>query len=383
MITMMENDESIIEYYAESRNLQSETQRNYTIYLRHYTEYFQMSLKELLDEAEEEEEQGIRWKHRTLKKRLIEYRTHLYNTYAPSTAKSRFNKIQAFYRHFDIEIHPLPKFNVKNLEKLPPTKYTSLPDKEVIRAAVDIATPVMKAIILFMSSSGCGRAETLSLSVADYIEATKEYHQGGEIQEIIETVDKIDDVVPTFDVLRRKTNKYYVTFCSPEAVHAINTHLLNRNTLTPDSKLFQIHKDYFIEAFENINNKLGLGKVGHYIRFRSHMLRKYHASALMNDGMSRDIVNDLQGRTKPQTENSYFFNDTDSLREAYVSHLPALMIGKEIEKITVKSKEFRQLESELKEKTEEVVSVNERISNIEKILGDLGIENIVDKVKKE
>lgn len=351
---MKENDESIIEYYAESRNLHPETKRNYTIYLRHYTEYFQMSLKELLDEAEEEEEKGIRWKHRTLKKRLIEYRTHLYNTYAPSTAKSRMTRIQTFYRHHDIEIHPLPKFSTRNLKNTPHVSYTDLPDKEIIRAAVDIATPVMKAIILFMSSSGCGRAETLSLTVEDYIEATKEYHKGGEIQEIIGTVDKIKDVVPTFDVLRRKTNKYYITFCSPEAVHAINTHLLNRNNLTPDSKLFRIHKDYFIEAFENINTKLGLGKVGHYIRFRSHMLRKYHASALMNDGMSRDLVNDLQGRTKPKTDDSYFFTDTDSLKEAYVSHLPALMIGKEIEKITVKSKEFRQLESELKEKNEKV-----------------------------
>ena len=383
MIHMMENDESIIEYYAESRNLHPETKRNYTTYLRQYKEYFNLTLKELLDEAETEEEKGIRWKHRTLKKRLIDYRIHLYNTYAIATAKSRFSKIQAFYRHFDIEIHQLPRFSVKNLEKLPPTNYASLPDKEVIRAAVDIATPVMKALILFMSSSGCGRAETLSLTVEDYIEATKDYHQGGNIEEIIETIDQHEDVVPTFNVLRKKTNKYYITFCSPEAVHAINTHLLNRNTLTLDSKLFKINKDYFIEAFELINDKLGLGKVGHYIRFRSHMLRKYHASALMNDGMSRDLVNDLQGRTKPLTEESYFFTDTESLREAYVEHLPALMIGKEIEKITVKSKEFIQLESKLKEKTDEVASVNERIDSIEKILGDLGIDGIVEKVKKE
>ena len=99
--------------------------------------------------------------------------------------------------------------------------------------------------------------------------------------------------------------------------------------------------------------------------------------------MSRDLVNDLQGRTKPLTEESYFFTDTESLREAYVEHLPALMIGKEIEKITVKSKEFIQLESKLKEKTDEVASVNERIDSIEKILGDLGIGGIVEKVKKE
>ena len=31
-----------------------------------------------------------------------------------------------------------------------------------------------------------------------------------------------------------------------------------------------------------INNSLELGKVGPYNRFRSHMLRKFHASALYN-----------------------------------------------------------------------------------------------------
>ena len=362
---MKETDEKIIEYYAETRNLHSETKRNYTIYLRHYTEYHQMALKELLDEAENEEEKGIRWKHRTLKKRLIEYRTHLYNTYAPSTAKSRFNKIQAFYRHFDIEIHPLPKFNLKNLNKLPPTRYSDLPDKEVIRAATEIASPVMKAIILFMSSSGCGRAETLNLTVADYIESTQDYHQGGDINEIIETVDKIDDVVPTFNILRVKTNKYYTTFCSPEAVRAINTHLLNRHDLTLDSKLFQIHKDYFIEAFENINNRLGLGKVGFYVRFRSHMLRKYHATSLKNDGMNIDLINDLQGKSRNRTDDSYFFVNTDDLKHEYIQHLPSLMIGKEIEKITIKSPEVTRIENENQKLKDDVAEMMNRIQALE------------------
>ena len=363
----MNNDTEIIEYYAESRNLKFETKRNYAIYLRHYTEYFEMTLKELLDEAETEEENGVRWKHRTLKKRLIEYRTHLYNTFAPSTAKSRFTKIKAFYRHFDIEVHSLPKFNTKNLDKVAPTKFTDLPDKEIIRAAVDIATPVQKCLILFMSSSGCGRAETLNLTVSDYIKATEQYHQCGSIKEIIETIDKIEDVVPTFDVLRVKTNKYYTTFCSPEAVKMINNYLLTRNNLKLTDPLFKINEDYFIEAFEIINDKLNLGKVGYYIRFRSHMLRKYHASTLMNDGMSKDLVNTLQGKSQTLTDQSYFFTDTDELKTEYIKHLPALMISKKVEKITVKSREFMELENRNNDLQKRMDNLTERLDHFENL----------------
>ena len=382
----MKTDNEIIEYYAQSRNLKFETKRNYAIYLRHYTEYFEMSLKDLLDEAEYEEETGVRWKHRTLKKRLIEYRTHLYNTYAPATAKSRFAKIQAFYRHFDIEIHPLPPFNTKNLEKQAPTKFTDLPDKEIIRAAVDIATPVQKCLILFMSSSGCGRAETLNLTIQDYIEATQEYHQGGDIKEIIESIDKIEDVVPTFNILRVKTNKYYTAFCSPEAVTMINTYLLTRNNLHLSDPLFKINECYFIEAFENINNRLGLGKVGYYIRFRSHMLRKYHASTLMNDGMSKDLVNTLQGKSQSLTDESYFFTDTDSLKMEYVKHLPSLMISKEIEHVTVKSKEFLELENrhrELQSTVDAQKSRYEDLMNRIKVLEDKDDDEFLERYRKK
>ena len=47
-----------------------------------------------------------------------------------------------------------------------------------------------------------------------------------------------------------------------------------------------------------INDTLGLGRVGKYIRFRSHMLRKFHASALYNGDMILDKVNDLQRKAK-------------------------------------------------------------------------------------
>ena len=57
-----------------------------------------------------------------------------------------------------------------------------------------------------------------------------------------------------------------------------------------------------VQSFEMINNTLGLGRVGRYHRFRSQMLRKFHASALYNDGMSIDKVNNLQGKAKNKTD---------------------------------------------------------------------------------
>ena len=66
-----------------------------------------------------------------------------------------------------------------------------------------------------------------------------------------------------------------------------------------------------VQSFEMINDTLGLGRVGKYRRFRSHMLRKFHASALYNDGMSLDKVNDLQGKAKNKTDQAYFMTNPE------------------------------------------------------------------------
>lgn len=339
----------ILDYFFKIRNItHPKTQKLYRITLNEYCQHQQLTLQQLLDEAETEEENGIRWKHRTLKKRLLEYRVHLHQKHSLNTAKHRFTRIITFYQQFDIEIHKLPRFNTTPQDHI--MNYRKLPDKEIIRAAIDIASPVMKPIILFMASSGCARTETLNLTIQDYMNATKNYHNTTNIMEMIETLNQTDNIIPTFNILRQKTQKYYTTFCTPETVTAINNYLLSRkDTLTPQSKLFKINPDYFSVKFTEINKELNLGKVGTFNRFRSHMLRKYHASTLMNDGMNRETVNDLQGKKKNQVDEVYFYNDPESLKIEYAKHLPALTIMQEVEKITVKSREFLELESKNRE----------------------------------
>jgi integrase len=289
------------------------------------------------------------------------------------------------YNYYEIELQPLPKIDTRRLKQSPPISYKDLPDKDVIRAALNIASPVMKPLILFMASSGCAKAETLNLTIQDYINATREYHNTNNIYQVIDTLNQIEDVIPTWEILRVKTNKYYTTYSSPESVHAINNYLVSRkDPLTPDKKLFKIGNTTFTLNFEEINDELGLGYIGKYRRFRSHMIRKFHASALYNDGMALDKVNDLQGKTKNRTDSVYFMTNPEDLKYEYVEHLPVLTMSKDVEKVTVKSPEFHRLENELREKTDAVESMSNRMDNMERMLQEIANQNVTwEDVKKE
>lgn len=368
-VISMKTNEEILEEVHILKNHKKSTQHIYKFATKLYCELNQMTLHELITEAEDEEEKGIRWKHRKLKTRLLKFRQYLMENYYFNTVNNTLAPILVIYKCFEIDIPPLPRIDKKSFINATPILFADLPDKQIIREAINVSSPRMKAIILFMVSSGCARKETLNLTIDSYINATKKYHDSTDIMEIIGILNNIDDVVPTFNVLRQKTQKYYTTFCSPEAVIAINSYLLTRqDTLTPDSQLFKIHEDYLNRKFIKINNKLGLGKKGTYNRFRSHMLRKFHASALYNDGMSIDKVNDLQGKSKNKTDASYFMTNPDDLKNEYIQHLPAVTMLQEVEKIKIKSPEYIRMEQELQEKTEEVQLMNDRVSALEKVI---------------
>ena len=360
-------DNELIEEVNMMKNHSEATERIYKHAVKRYTEFCGMSLKELLDEAEAEEDAGIKWKRRKLKRRLLTFRQHLLDNYALNTVKAVFMPILVIYKYYEIEIFELPPINTKAANTSEPIQFEDLPDKEIIRKAVDVATPTMKPIILFMASSGCARMETLNLTIGDYIEAVSEYTNETNIFDIIADLGNCEGVVPTFHIRRQKTGKHYYTFCSPEAVLAINNYLMWRvDALHDYRRLFKVDTNYFTHGFALVNERLKLGKVGSYNRFRSHMLRKFHASSLYNDGMPLEKVNELQGKAKNQTDTAYFMANPEDLKNEYIQHLPAITISKEIEKITVKSPEFLKMEKENAEYKKRMDSFDEEIREIKR-----------------
>ena len=326
---MYSKDQEILDEFIKVRNLNNRTVYGYKNAIKLYTTLNSMTLVQLLKEAENDEEMGIRWKNRKLKQRLINFRLFLQEKYLISTVKVHFQRILTIYRHFEIEIHNLPPINIKNTNKLRPIMFEDLPTKEIIKDAVNITNPIMKAIILFISSSGCARQETLNITIQDFIDATSEYHNSDDIYEIITILIKRNDVIPTFKLKRQKTNKFYFTFCSPESVSFILDYLIiSKRKLRNEDKLFKTNLDYLNAYFNEINETLNLGKIRKYNRFRSHMLRKFHASALYNheNGLSLEEIDALQGRGKNNTHSSYFMENPKNLKEKYINSLKSILI---------------------------------------------------------
>ena len=326
---MNSKDKEIMNGFIKVRNLNKRTIYGYNNAIKLYTNFNNMSLSELLKEAEKDEENGIRWKNRKIKMRLLNFRVFLQNNYLISTVKVHFQRILTIYRHFEIEIHNLPPINLKNTNKLKPIMFEDLPTKEIIKDAINITNPIMQAIILFISSSGCARQETLNITIQDFIDATREYHDSDDIYEIITILIKRDDVVPTFKLKRQKTNKFYYTFCSPEAVTYILDYLIiSKRKLKNEDKLFKTNLDYLNSYFNEINESLNLCKVIKYNLFRSLMFRKFHASILYNheNGLSLEEIDALQGRGKNNTHSSYFMENPKNLKEKYINSLESILI---------------------------------------------------------
>lgn len=378
---MYMDDKELLEDFTRARNLKPSTIESYIVYMKNYTRYQGLSMVELLEEAETEEEKGIRWKYRKLRSRLLDYRAYLYTEYMGSTAQMRFSKILTIYKHYEIEIHDLPPYSTGLVNQTTPITYSDLPDQGVIGKALDISNPRMRAIILFISSSGCGRSETCNLTIQNFINATNDYHHDTEIYDVLNQLKDKDDLVPQWQIQRNKTNKYYTTFTSPEATSELINYLISSNrTLHNEDRLFGLGIKYLNRLFREINDKLGLGKKGPYIRFRPHMLRKYHASQLFNDGCSIEFVDTLQGRGKDQTHSSYFMEDPEKLREEYIKHLDCLMIN--WNNVDYKSPEYLELEQKYKDKEAEVESMNARLSSIEELLFDDDVRSIVERFRK-
>ena len=323
---MFKNNETLLNDFSKTRNLKDISKQTYSYSIKLYCEFNDKSFPELIKEAEMEENQRIRWKYRTIKKRLINFRNYLTRKYKKNYVKSTFQRIITVYKHYEIEIHSLPKQSEKNYNEPLPITYEDLPTKRIIKEAVMKSDPLMSSIILFMSSSGCARCETLNLTIKDLINATKEYHNSDNIYEVIADLEDKNNIIPIFKIRRQKTNKYFHTFCSPQATREILKYLKTKDNLKNTDRIFNIPKSTFNKKFMKLNNEMELGKIGQYNRFRSHMLRKFHATNLKNDGMSLDDVNAMQGKSKKIVDEAYFFENPKKLREKYIKHLPALTI---------------------------------------------------------
>lgn len=381
----MKTNKEILEEIATARNYAKHTRRTYNTVINNYTQFQGLTLHELILEAEAEEEERVRWKHRKLRSRLINYRQYLLDNYLVSTVRGNLMRIKSVYKYYDIEVLDLPYVSFKNANLPVPLTYNDIPTKEILDKAIQLSSPLLKAIILFISSSGTARAEALGLKISDFVESVQEYTYETDIYKVIYELQQRNDIIPMFKLKRQKTNQYYYTFCSPEATSAICDYLLTRkHALTSDMPLFKISTKYLSTLLGQINDQLGLGKRGGFNVIRCHMLRKYHATSLSNESnsLTETDIDFLQGRSDSKTRQSYFFTDEKKLKIRYAESMNAVTIYNQYNVLVDTNNDIY---VEVYDPKDEVIPLQEKVVQLGKENNMLRVENkqIRDEVKAE
>ena len=393
-----------LEQFFEDRNSSKSTRQHYTSAVKLFAYLNKKSMTELIEEADNEEEQKVRWKNRTIRERLIQFRNYLYQNKSEGTAKLYLNDVRTVYRHFEIELQTLPVFNSHQIDKTYEMGFEDLPTKEELVSAYYEANNVTKCIILFAMSSGYSKVDLLNLTVNDFIVACN--IKNDKLIKQLEELKNTDVIIPMFKGVRQKTTKKFTTFCSPEAAEHIVHYLIGRDALIRknyqeadddekknlngmlhrDDKLFDVSESHLNYTFRRINDKLQLGKVGKYTKFRCHVLRKFQASTLLNlqnIQWTVEEIDSLQGRSKDKTHRAYFHDDSEKLWKKYYDSVDELMLFKSIHQIDEKA--FEQLKTENNFYKKEIVKnetkLEEQQKTIDKILSNqrelealLGIE---------
>lgn len=332
--------------FIAERNLSKATIKQYRATLRQYCEMNGMTLDELIQEADAEEEKGIRLKKRTLKQRLVDFRSFIIETDSKNTITNKLNQIRAIYKHFEIEVPQLPYLSDKNIRKEAPIGYDDIPSKTIIREALDFSSLMMKGFILLQCSSGMGKAEALSLTVGQFIESCGKWDESRSIHDMLIDIYSSEElIIPTFRMKRQKVNEFYYTFATAEAVHEIVKYLLNETRpLKYDSKLFKVSSNYINTLMGRVNDILCLGKVnGQYNKFRSHMLRKFNATSLCNgeNALTEEEIDFMQGRSRGRTRELYLKKDPKVLKHKYIKAMNNVLINHES---SVRNQQIRELE---------------------------------------
>ena len=339
----------MLQKFINSRNLEKSTIKSYKTVISQYEKFHNETIEDLIVEAWNDEEEYQNIYQRRINNRIMDFRTALIETenLATNTINLKIMKLQTFYTHYGVTF---PK--VKGLkDKSKQLTYYDLPNKKQISMACESTSIQNQAIILFIASSGTGRTECANLTIKDFVMATEEYHEGGTLEEILDTLWATDEpLVPTFSVMRQKTSKQYYTFCTPEATFSIIRWLKhrlkileqknNRNQtnekLDWNDSLFGTTARGIGDRFNVINDNLEFGFKGKSRFFRPHTLRKFHAS---NIGLSEEHIDMIQGRSKDKVHETYIKTNPAYLKKVYMTAMDNVTINLEGQR-TVHNEEY-------------------------------------------
>lgn len=358
--------------FLRSKSLKESSINLYVIRLRIYCDFHQMSISELIDEAEKEQESGkVKKRRRKVNERLGDFADHLVKEgKSVYTVRGYIESIKAIYNYCDIDTE---KIGVPSPNKN--KAYEELITIDEIKLAVQSATIRDRAIILTHMSSGMGLSEVKGLTYGNFIKAVEEYtNKRGYIkpEDLISMLDGIEDIIPRWKMVRVKTDYPFITFTSPEATRETLRYLEYRQSrafpiTNEDDILFcstnpgkkgangvgqEISKKAYVAIFQRLNDKLGFGKKENtFRRFTSHELRRFFGTQCIRAGLDKMSTDWMMGHAIDEQDAAYFKIREDDLRKRYLKALPYLTLD-DVKRVQIDDPEVKELRKQLVESQE-------------------------------
>ena len=355
--------DQVFKNFLDHKNINNKnTIIQYTSRIKSYCNFTEKTATELVDEAVEEQDKGVKFSDRKVGKYLQDFIDNLRRKRkSENTIDAFYQTIKAVYYDNDIELQKI-EFTFNNDVQNP---IEELPTKEHIRKAIIHCNLRDKAIILLQFSSGLRAAEIRHLTYGQFYMAIKG-HITPNVDEVF-NIDKIysqlknkDDIIGIWNSDESYTDMDYLTFNSSESNKAILDYLLERNNKKPitlfKEPLFvangnKIGKHTLSAIYRRINKRAGLGLRNEKRNFlTSNIPRKMFQKALLESDVEYLAVKLMLGYKIDNIKLAYYKNSPQLLKKEYLKGLKKITFE---EVKIVKSDRYDNIINELKIEKEE------------------------------
>lgn len=382
---MNKDDEELIENWFLFRNLSSGTEKTYMVAMQDYSEFIGKTPTELKEEAEEEELSTIRIMDRKVTLNLLKYKKKLQDDEkAPGTVNLYFSAIKSFYKSFQIT---LPDVKLDNgdigLEKNIGKPLT----RSDIHKLISAASVRERALIYLMALSGMGQQEARDLTIKKILNSASQATGIGIecVDDLFKHEEQVLKEVLTIELRRQKSRYRHHTFIPPEVIREIIAYLKERcygrnekirikdqaeEPVFVNNYGSKLSRDSIVTNFRRMGQEAGFKKEkGSYAFWRSHALRKYFISAIINKTGEKIIADYIAGHKISNQDRTYWQANPKDLKNHYLKALPYLSIDKAKVK-DVHSPEYNELVSSLNKKEDRISNLEEEVKLLRELIFD-------------
>lgn len=359
--TLDVSEEELFKRFCSERELSKRSIELYKSHLQLFSNFTFKTLEELIEEAEDEEDMGIRLRRRKIVEYLIDFKNHL-KGYAPSTQKQIMISIRAFYNHYDIQLPKSKQNTSRKSKKLKnPQTIESLPTMDEIKLFLEHCNEVYKFVVLIGICSGMGRAEISNLTFEHLYQAFSLLDYPSNIPELVKKLKEKRNYIPTWHITRVKTGHNYYTFSSPESTDRLIQYLEKLNYKFPE--YIPEPKDALIRGLStnkhaiptnigtylyNVNKVNGFRKYNDRYVCLPHGFRRFFASTLEKNKIPHLTTRWLMGHLFDDTTGAYFKIDPEDAKEDYLDVVKYLSTN-EVEVMKITTEAYEEVKSEIEE----------------------------------